>query len=360
MSKAIIGAAIVSLAARFPDRVVTNEALRRKYPEVVQRAEERMLARLWRPGADRSSSRFDQAMGRYVGDPFLGCIERRWLAPGEQSIDLEEPAARSAIEAAGMAPSDIDLLICTSFFPDQCDVGNAAFLTRRLGIECPAWNLESACSGSLVAFETAAALVGSGCHRNALVVSSCNYSRIVPEDDTLAWGNGDGAAAFVVAPVEPPAGLVAYHSISTNATCGAVFSTIELGEGGSHRLRMQTSEQGGRTLRETAEPFLTACVEGALAKADLDREQIDLWIFNTPTAWYSAFCADALGIPESKTVNAHPRYGNIGPVLTMANLAHAVRDGRIKPGQNILLYAVGSVSTASAAIIRFRRLQLGR
>jgi 3-oxoacyl-[acyl-carrier-protein] synthase-3 len=360
MSNRLIPASIVSLAVRLPDRVVDNDELRRKYPEVVRSAEERILARVWRPGADGRSSRFDRAMAKYLGDPFLGCVERRWLAPGEQSIDLEEPAARSALEAAGMMPSDVDLLICSSFFPDQCDVGNAAFLAKRLGIGCPAWNLESACSSSLVAFETAAALVGSGCHHNALVVTSCNYSRIAPENDTLAWGNGDGAAAFVVAPVEAPAGLVAFHSISTNVTCGAVYCTVEPDGDGAHRLQMHTGEDGGRLLRETAEPFLKECVEGALKKADLDREEVDLFVFNTPTAWYSAFCADVLGIPESRSINAHPYCANVGPVLTMTNLFHAARQGRVAESKTILLYAVGSVSTASAAIVRFPALCLGR
>jgi 3-oxoacyl-[acyl-carrier-protein] synthase III len=359
MSQTRIPASMVSLAVRFPDRIVGNDELRRKYPNVVRSAEERSLARVWRPSTDKAS-RFDSAMAKYTGDPFLGCAERRWLAPGESSLDIEEPAARSALAAAGLAHSDVDLLICSSFFADQYDVGNATFLAKRLGIGAPAWNLESACSSSLVAFETAASLVGSGCHRNALVVTSCNYSRAVPENDTLAWGNGDGAAAFVVAPVEEPAGLVAFHSISTNITCGAVYAGLECVGEGSHRLRMRTSERGGQVLRETAEPFLDACVEGALRKADLHRDEVDLFVCNTPTAWYSAFCADVLGLPESKTVNAHPYYANVGPVLTMANLFHAARDGRVHEGETVLLYAVGSVSTATAAIVRFPKLRLGR
>ena len=122
---------------------------------------------------------------------------------------------------------------------------------------------------------------------------------------------------------------------------------------------MHTSETAGRMLRETAEPFLLACVDGALRKAKLRRDEIDLYVFNTPTAWYSEFCADALGVPLSKTVNAHPHYANIGPVLTPANLYHAALDGRVKPGATVLLYAVGSVSNATAAVVRFTDLRLG-
>jgi 3-oxoacyl-[acyl-carrier-protein] synthase-3 len=350
---------MVSLAVRFPQRVIGNDYWRSKYPDLVRSAEERVLGKLWQPGANGASRRFDAAMAPYLSDPFRGCVERRWLGAGESALDLELPAAREALDAASLGPGDVDLLICCSFFPDQRDVGNAAFLARRLDLACPAWNLESACSSSLVALETAAALVASGLHRNVLVVASCTYSRVSPEDDTLAWGNGDGAAAFVVAPVAAPAGLVAFHSINTSVTCGAIYATVEGGADGDHRLRMHTKPEAGALLRETAEPFLTACVGGALEKAGLGVEDVGLFVFNTPTAWYTAFCAGVLGVPEGRSVNVHARYGNVGPVLMPANLYHAAAEGRVAEGAAVLLYAVGSVSNASAAVVRFPALRLG-
>jgi len=355
-----IPASMVSLALRFPERVIGNDHWRRKYPDLVRTAEERALGKLWRPEGNGSCGRFDAAMAKYLADPFRGCVERRWLSPGEQAIDLEEPAARDALAAAGLAPGDVDLLICSSFFPDQCDVGNGAFLARRLGLGCPAWNLESACSSSLVALETAASLVGTGAHRNVLVVTSCSYSRVSPEQDSLGWGNGDGAAAFVVAPVPAPAGLVAFHSINTSVTCGAIYATLEPNGGGSHRIEMHATAEAGRLLRETAEPFLTACVGGVLEKARLTTGDVDFFVFNTPTAWYAEFCADVLGVPREKTVNAHPLYANVGPVLTPANLYHAAAEGRVKDGATVLLYAVGSASNASAAVMRLSDLRLAR
>jgi 3-oxoacyl-[acyl-carrier-protein] synthase-3 len=349
---------MVSLAVRFPARVIRNDYWRAKYPDLVRTAEERVLGKLWRQDGNGSSARFDAAMARYVSDPFRGCVERRWLGAGESAIDLEVPAACEALEAAGLAPGDVDLLICSSFFPDQCDVGNAAFLAKRLGLGCAAWNLESACSSSLVALETAACLVASGAHRNVLVVTSCTYSRVSPEDDTLSWGNGDGAAAFVVAPVPAPGGLMAFHSINTSVTCGAIYATLEGAGDGGHRIEMHTRPEAGSLLRETAEPFLTTCVGRALEKARLTLADIDLFVFNTPTAWYTEFCADALGAPESRSVNVHSLYANVGPVLMPANLFHAAAEGRVRAGATVLLYAVGSVSNASAAVVRFPTLRL--
>jgi 3-oxoacyl-[acyl-carrier-protein] synthase III len=359
MPKEPIPASMVSLALRLPARVITNDFLRERYPDVVRTSEERALGKLWRPDPGSTSARFDAAAEPYLQDPFRGCVTRHWLEPGERSIDLEEPAARSALAAAGLTPADVDLLLCSSFFPDQLDVGNAAFLARRLGIQAPAWNLESACASSVIALETASALVASGLHRNVLCVTSCTYSRISREEDTLGWGNGDGAAAFVVRPTTPPAGMLAWHSMSTNVTCGAIYSTFERAEDGSDRIEMKATPEAGRLLRETAEPFLTTCVTGVLDKADMSLEDIELFVFNTPTAWYAQFCCDVLGVSVERSVNAHSEVANVGPVLMPANLHKAVREGRARPGALVLLYAVGSVSNASASILRLPEIQLG-
>lgn len=354
---AIMNAAPKSLAVALPERVVTNAFFRERYPEVVRTVEDRVLGKLWRAAAKGSdargseaSARFDAAMAPYMGDPFRGVVERRWLADGETALDLELRAAKKALALADIDERGIDAIICSSFFPDQLDVGNASFLAKRLGVTCPAWNLESACSSSLVSLQTASALVHAGAHRRILCVTSCCYSRISPPDDTLSWGNGDGAAAFVVERVTAPYGLLGFHSLSTNVTCGAITSTWE-----GDRLVMKTTEAAGRLLRDTAEPFLRTCVDGALAKAGVRMEDIDLFVCNTPTAWYTAFCADMLGVAPENTVNVHARVANVGPVLLPANLAHVA--GRIDADKLVLLYAVGSVSNASAAVVRWPGLR---
>jgi 3-oxoacyl-[acyl-carrier-protein] synthase III len=347
----MMNAAPTSLAIALPERVVTNAFFREHYAEVVRTAEERVLGKLWRPSPDSKSARFDAAMAPYLNDPFRGVVERRWLAEGESALDLETRAAKKALALAGIDERGVDAIICSSFFPDQLDVGNASFLAQKLGVTCPAWNLESACSSSLVALQTASALVHAGAHRRVLCVTSCCYSRISPPEDTLSWGNGDGAAAFVVErTASERCGLLGFHSMSTNVTCGAITSTWQ-----GDRLVMHTTEAAGRLLRETAEPFLRTCVDGALAKAGARIDDVDLLVCNTPTAWYTAFCADVLGVAPEKTVNVHARVANVGPVLLPANLAHAV--DRIDEDALVLLYAVGSVSNASAAVVRWPRLR---
>jgi 3-oxoacyl-[acyl-carrier-protein] synthase-3 len=206
----LASAGMLSLSVNYPRRVVTNEDIRcgRHWSSRKRRA------RAW-PVSGRASARAPRswalgpAMEPHLHDPFRGAVERRHLAPGESSLSLELVAAREAIARCGLEPRDIDLVIGTSFLPDQIGVGNATFLCKHLGLRAAAWNLESACSGSLVAFQTACALVQAGKFQKILVVTSCAYSRYSDVEDTFGWFSGDGSAAFVVGEVPAGEGLLA-------------------------------------------------------------------------------------------------------------------------------------------------------
>jgi 3-oxoacyl-[acyl-carrier-protein] synthase III len=87
--------------------------------------------------------------------------------------------------------------------------------------------------------------------------------------------------------------------------------------------------------------------------------EVDCFVFNTPTAWYADFCARALGVPRERTVDTYPEYANIGPALMPVNLLRAAESGVVKPGDLVLLYTVGSVSSAGAALLRWGNVGLG-
>lgn len=341
-----------ALAVSFPETVRTNDFYRTRYPEAVEAAGKRALGRLWRPAEELDL--FSQEMLPYAEDPFRGTVERRVLADGETALMLEARAARKALAAARMSPSDIDLMIVTSFLPDQLGVGNAAFLARELGVRCPAFNLETACASSVVAFQVAAGLVRAGQHKNVLVVASCTYSRTADDANPVTWFLGDGAGAFIVGEVGEGEGLLGHASIATTETCGTFY--FEPAPGTPRSMLMTCSPDTGRILHETAEAHLKECCQGALARAKARIEEVDLLVCNTPTAWFSAFAARALGLPKDKTVNTYPRYANVGAALMPANLHAAALGDRIRPGALVLLYAVGSVSSASAALMRWGRV----
>jgi 3-oxoacyl-[acyl-carrier-protein] synthase-3 len=354
-------AGIRSLAVSFPRTERTPQFWRSRYPELVATAEQQSLAKVWASAekGEPSKHAFDAEMERFLGDPFRGTARRRVLAPGETALSLELRAAKDAMAAAGVGPDDIDLMIVHSFLPDQIGVGNSAFLSGALGLRGAAWNLETACTSSVVAFQTACALVSAGQYKNVLCVVSCTYSRAADEADTISWFLGDGAAAFLVSAAPEGQGLLGAKIVNTAVTCGTFYYDLVNDPAKGPVVRMLATPKTGKVLRDTAEPFLIECCEGALKTAGVTKGDIDYFIFNTPTAWFADFCARALSIDRARIENTHDLYANIGPVLTPANLFHAARGGRIKPGDLVLMYAIGSVSSAGAAVMRWGDAALG-
>ena len=343
---------LASIAVKLPQRVVNNAHFAEQFPTQVERITSSALGRLWRPADEGTPRVFDEVMAPFLSDPFRGCVQRHWLADDQQVVELEEAAARAALDAAGIGIDDVDAIIDTAFFPDQIDVGNAPFLARRLGFNGPAFNIESACSGMIVGVITAAGLVASGAMRRVLVVTSCNYSRINRHDDPIRWGNGDGAAAIVVERASAPAaGILGLSIRSTQSTCGMITTTVEQ-EDGVGVLRMKTAREASNGLRDASEQMIAECALEALRQAGLTIADVDVVTANCPTAWYQNLLSRSLGIDVDKVINIHPRTANIGPALFPVAFDEAVKMGRVKPGGIVLAYAIGSVSNAAAFVLR--------
>ncbi len=350
---------IVAVAYFVPQQVRTNSHWHRHHPDLVARAEEKSLARVWKRREADSPNRFDRLMEPYLADPFRGAIERRVLADHESGLTMEIEAARRALAAARWAPSEVELVLVSSFLPDHPGPGNAAWLVRELGLRCPGVNLESACSSTLVAFNTAVALIQSGQVRNALVVSSCSYSRLAPEDDTLSWFMGDGAGALVVGEVPDGQGWLAQHTIHTADTCGTFRLDLVVDPERGPVPRMAAGTDTARIINETGEPYMREACFGALRKAGLETSDIDFLVVNTPTAWYADFACDVLGIDRDRSISTYSRFANTGAALLPINLHAALSQGRITAGDRVLFYAVGSVSTAVATVVRWSEAALG-
>ena len=352
-------AGLRSVGVRVPDRILTNDHWRMHHPDTVAQAESRIW--MWKRPVDwtEGSEAFNREMAPYVRDPFRGARQRRFLPRDLKALHLETGAARDALDAAGLGADDIDMLICTSFLPDEVGIGGATFLAQELGLRCGAWNLESACSSTLLAFQTACSLVTSGQCRNVLVVTSCCYSRVTTEDDPISWGIGDAATALVVGPETGELGLLGNHSIHSAETIEAVAYRLEVDEEQQPVVRLRTGRQAAKLLRENSERYLLECCHGALDKAGLGIDAVDHVVVNTPLAWYAAFCARALGVDRSKTLSVYPLYANVGPALLGLNLLHAAHWKSFQPDDVVLFYSVGSVSSCSAAVVRWGDVALG-
>lgn len=356
----MIPVGIRSLAVSVPDRVISNDHWHQNHAELVARAEEKIW--MWKKPTDWSegSEHFNRAMAPYLYDPFRGAKQRRRMPEGGTALALEVDAAQQALDAAGVAAADVDLLICTSFLPDSVGIGGAAFLARALGLKGAAWNLETACSSTLVAFQTACGLLRAGQHRRALVVTSCTYSRVAPDSDPVAWGVGDAATAILVDQVPQGEGLLGVHTVHSADTCGAVSYEIDHDANHNPYFHLKVGKEGARLLRETSERYLLECTSAALAQAGLGVDDIDFFVFNTPLAWFSDFAMRALGTSPDRTISVYPLYANVGPALNGLNLFHAAAWNRIRPGSRVLLYSVGSVSSCSSVILQWGDVALGR
>lgn len=356
-----VAVGVRSLAVAVPAKVRSNDELRARYPELFARPEASPLGQIVSgldSGPDTAS--FDAASAPYVDDPFRGVVERRILAPGQTSIDLEVQAGAEALALAGVAAQELGLLISVGFLPDQVGIGNAVYVAQRLGLRGSAWNLETACAGPLTALQTAFALVRAGEYETVLVTISCSYSRFAREDDSLSWFLGDGGGAFVIGRVAAETGYVSSYTMHTADTCGTWYYTLELDDEGAPARVMRAQPGTGKAMRRCAEPHLLRCCEGAAAKAGVGLGDIDFFVFHTPTAGFAEFAAKALGVDPRRTTSVYQHYANVGPALTPINLHYAAYTKRIGPGDTVLVYGPGSVSSAAAVIMRWGEVALGQ
>ncbi|MCC5661252.1 3-oxoacyl-ACP synthase [Nostoc sp. XA010] len=344
---------ISSLALSLPSIKLAKDDYRENYPDLLASVEQKNLARLFSLVNFTPSNEYELEMMPYLEDPFRGTVERWILGPDESSLTLEYRAAMDALEAAQLSPNDVDILLVASFLPEQIGFGNAAFLARQLGMSCAAWNLDATCASTPVALETACALVQSGGYRHALVVISCTYSRFFDRDDTLSWFFSDGAGAFLVSALKPSQGLLGSKTVNTSVLCDQFPFKLTQDEQGNPHLRMQVLKGTNKVIGETAVELLRTCCEGAIAAANVTLEQIDFFIFNTPTAWFASFCIRVLGIDPERTINIYPFYANIGPTLSLANLYHAAQLDKIRENDLVLIYGFGAASSASASVMRW-------
>lgn len=352
---------IRSLAVSFPSIIRTNDYWRNKFPNLFNKEKLRKtrVSQSLEPTLDNHGiDIWSQEVAPYLSDSFRGNIERRVLGEGESSLKLEYQSAKDAIASAKLSHNEIDLLLVASLFSEHIGPGHASYLAQELELQCPAWSLESTCSSALVALENAHALMQIGTYRNILVVVSHIGSNTVDEADTLSWSMGDGAGAFVVGLLKPHQGILGSKIVHTAETCGAYLHELVIDAQGQPQIRTRSGENANM-LAETAVDIVRQCCYAAVDAAGVTLDQIDFFAFNTPTAWYASVCTRALGINPERTINLYPRYANIGPVLPVANLYHAVHAGKIRENDLVLVYTKGAAATAAATVMRWGDVALG-
>jgi 3-oxoacyl-[acyl-carrier-protein] synthase-3 len=283
-----------------------------------------------------------------------GISARHYAEPDVQSSDLALEASTRALEMAQLAANDIDLIIVATSTPDFFGgfPSTACILQRKLGItsDCAAVDVQAVCSGFVYAVSVADSFIKSGAHKNVLVVGAEVFSRILNfEDRTTCVLFGDGAGAVVLTASNEP-GILAtkLHADGRYADILCVPGSVNGGAvAGSAFLYMD-----GPAVFKLAVSVLEKVANEALKIADMNASQIDWLIPHQANIRIMQSTAKKLGLPMSNMVVTVDQHGNTSAASIPLALDKAVRDGRIKPGHNVMMEGVGGGFTWGAVLAR--------
>lgn len=322
---------IAGIGAAVPDLVITNKDLE----EIVDTSDEWIVSR-------------------------TGIRERRILQKGEDPVDLAVRAARQALDQAGLAPQDLDFVITATNLPEMPIPGSSPFICEGLGVgkDLPFFDLIAGCTGFVYGLTVAEGLIRAGRHENVLVVGLEALSRFTDwQDRSTCVLFGDGAGAAVVRPMPDDRGILA----SCLSGDSSQWHLLRMEGGGikypaspqtlERRMHFLKMEGGG--VFKSAVLMMERTTQKALEEAGLTKEDVD-WVVPHQANYriLKAF-ADRYGIPMEKIVVNIERYGNTSTASIPIALVEAQADGRIRPGDVVVLNAFGAGVTYGAVVLRW-------
>ena len=322
-------ATIAGVGSRLPDRVVPNA----EFERLVETSDEWIRER-------------------------TGIAERRFAAEGEVTSDLAVEAMRRALDEAGVAPEQVDLIVCATLTPDTPIPATAVWVQRKLGISCPAFDVNAACAGFSYALSTATAFIESGAAETVVVIGAEILSRVMDFGDrSTCVLFGDGAGAVVLRPSDGPGVLG-----SVLGADGTAAEILIIPAGGSARpASFETVAAGDHVIRMPAgrEVFKRAVVEMAnacrqlLEKSGATPDDVDLLIPHQANARIMVAVAERLGIGPDRAVVDVAEVGNTSAASIPIALDRAWRAGRIREGDLVLLTSFGAGLAWGANLIRW-------
>jgi 3-oxoacyl-[acyl-carrier-protein] synthase III len=281
-----------------------------------------------------------------------GIRARHFAAPDVTSSDLGAEAARRAIEAAGLQASDIDLIIVATSTPDMVFPSAACILQNKLGIAgCAAFDVQAVCSGFVYALTVADAMIQTGAASKALVIGAEVFSRILDfTDRTTCVLFGDGAGAVVLEASETPGILASdLHADGKHVGILCVPGNVSGGQIlGDPLLKMD-----GQAVFKLAVGVLESAARATLAKANMTDADIDWLIPHQANIRIMQSTAKKLKLPLDKLVVTVDQHGNTSAASIPLALDQAVRTGKIKKGDTLMLEGVGGGFTWGAVLLKF-------
>jgi 3-oxoacyl-[acyl-carrier-protein] synthase-3 len=314
---------ITGLGVHVPEKIVTNDDL----AKLVDTTDEWIVAR-------------------------TGIKERRFAADDEALTDIALPAARAALEQAGVEPRSIDLVLCATVTPDMMFPTSSALLADELGMpDAAAYDLLAGCTGFVYAVAQAYAMLASGLSQRALVVGGDVLSKILDfEDRSTLVLFGDGAGAVVMEPV----GEGGFLGFELGADGGGGDSLWLPGSGSRHFDEPDAFiKMNGREVFKFATRVLVSSAQKLLDELGLTVEDVDVYIPHQANIRIIDHAAKKLGFPPEKVVINVERYGNTSSGSIPIALAEAIEDGRVRPGSKVLMTGMGAGLTWGSSLIEW-------
>jgi len=280
-----------------------------------------------------------------------GIRSRYIAAEGETTASLATDAARAALADAGIEASEVDLIVLATATPDQTFPSSATKVQAALGIDdCVAFDVHAVCTGFLYALSVADAMIRAGSGRTALVIGAETFSRILDwEDRATCVLFGDGAGALVLRAEDGDRGILA-----TRLHADGRHNDLLFVDGGPSttgtvgKLRMK-----GREVFRHAVVNLADVLREVLSAAELESDDVDWVVPHQANARILEATAKKLKLPSAKVVVTVDRHANTSAASVPLALDAAVKDGRIKRGDIVVLEAMGGGFTWGAAVLRY-------
>ena len=281
-----------------------------------------------------------------------GIRARHFAAPGVNTSDLGARAARQAIEAAGIAPGDIDLIIVATSTPDMVFPSAACILQNKLGIAgCAAFDVQAVCCGFVYGLAIADSMIKTGAASKALVIGAEVFSRILDFNDrTTCVLFGDGAGAVVLEASDTPGILASdLHADGKHVGILCVPGTVSGGQVlGDPLLKMD-----GQAVFKLAVGVLEDAARAALAKAGKTAADIDWLIPHQANIRIMQSTAKKLKLSMDKVIVTVDEHGNTSAASIPLALDAAVRSGKVRKGDTLMLEGVGGGFTWGAVLLDF-------
>ena len=314
---------ITGLGVHVPDRVVTNDDL----AQYVDTSDDWIIDR-------------------------TGIRERRMAAEDEALTDIALPAARAALDDAGVAAADIDLLICATVTPDMMFPTSSALMADALGApKAAAYDLLAGCTGFMYAIAQAYGMLASGLARHVLVIGGDVLSSILDwEDRSTLVLFGDGAGAVVMEPVDH-GGFLGFELGADGG--GGVH--LQLPGSGSRRFDNPEAllKMNGREVYKFATRVMVSSAEAVLAECGRTIDEVDVYVPHQANKRIIDHAVGKLGVPHERTVVNVDRFGNTSSGSIPLALADARADGRLHDGALVLMTGMGAGLTWGSALLEW-------